>query len=98
MTVRGKVTAFRRRDAEQSGQAGSPGRGQPHRARIALARDPAQSDAAAADLGTDPACQVIAPLAPIETGLAKDALARRARRQVRTERQEESPAAVRHLA
>src|ERR1700719_3530977 len=59
-------------DAEPIAQAGPPARRQPHRARIAVACDPAKLQAATADFRTDPAGDMISPLAPIETWLAED--------------------------
>ena len=83
---------FQRRYAEQRGQAGLADGGQPHRARIALPHDPAQVDTAATDLDADPACEVIAPLTPVEAGLAEDALAPGSGCQIRTHPQSQHTA------
>ena len=65
-------------DTESIEQPRPAGRGQPQRAGIALAREPAEREAAAPDLRAHQTGDVIAALAPIEAGPAEDAFAARA--------------------
>src|SRR5262245_9382544 len=65
------------RDPEGIAQPGASALGQPQRPAVAQPCDPAEFEAAAANLGADMAGDVVAALAPVETGSAVDAPRRR---------------------
>src|SRR5262249_43279336 len=85
-------------DAECIAQAGLPGRGDPHRTRVALPRQPAKLQAALPDLRANEACYVISALAPIEAWAAKNSPASGFRRKACTEGRQEIDAGTRDFA
>jgi hypothetical protein len=77
-------------DAEDFAQATPASGGKLEGARPSLTHKPATFETAAADLGTDMAGDVITPLAPVQTGPAKDATAAECRHKRAAEASEEA--------
>src|SRR6516165_10964354 len=85
-------------NTEHLGQSAPPFGSEPHRTRVAHTRKPAALEAATADLRTDEARDVIAPLAPVEARPAINPATADLGRQRRAKAGQQTRAAVGELA